>query len=103
MELTDNCKITELGKIISFIPLSPRLAKMLLLANKLNLGKYVLIIAVLLTVESIFGGNYLKEVEGNLRNYKAEFGEFLRKYSRFVGKDCGSDLFVCMNIAGEFL
>lgn len=48
--ISDNCNITELGKVISFIPLSPKLAKMLLLGNKLGLEKYVIIIAVLLTI-----------------------------------------------------
>lgn len=52
--ISDNCNITELGKVISFIPLSPKLAKMLLLGNKLGLEKFVIIIAVLLTIESIF-------------------------------------------------
>lgn len=60
--LVDSSKITELGRIISFIPLSPRLSKMLLVASKLGVEKHMILITILLTVESIFRAKF-KEVE----------------------------------------
>ena len=46
--------VTELGKVISFIPLEPKLGKMLLLGSQQSVDKETLLCVVLLTVESIF-------------------------------------------------
>lgn len=31
---------------------------------------------------------------------KAEMNEFNKKYSKYIDRDCGSDVFISMNIAG---
>ena len=34
---------------------------------------------------------------------RSELNQFKEKYSKYIDKDCGSDLFVTMNIVGDFL
>lgn len=111
--------MTELGKIISFIPLAPRLSKMILLGRQFGLEKQIVLIAVLLTIESIFRVQYNKmpdleepEINDNSKSMlkqklvemrRSELNQFKEKYSKYIDKDCGSDLFVTMNIVGDFL
>jgi len=43
--------------------LAPKLAKMILLGRKLGLEKYIVLIAVLLTIESIFKVQFNKMID----------------------------------------
>jgi HrpA-like RNA helicase len=50
----ENTTITELGNILSFLPLDPKLGKILLMGRKMGVEKHSLLLVILLTVESIF-------------------------------------------------
>jgi HrpA-like RNA helicase len=51
---SDQTSITNIGQLMIRFPVSPRLAKMIILANKLNLIEYAIILVALSSVESIF-------------------------------------------------
>lgn len=46
----ESTKITELGNVLSFLPLDPKLGKILLMGRKANIPKYSLLLVILLTV-----------------------------------------------------
>lgn len=46
--------MTELGNVLSFLPLDPRLGKILLMGRKQQVPQHSLLLVILLTVESIF-------------------------------------------------
>lgn len=92
---------------------------MILLGRQFGLEKQIVLIAVLLTIESIFRVQYNKmpdleepEINDNSKSMlkqklvemrRSELNQFKEKYSKYIDKDCGSDLFVTMNIVGDFL
>ena len=47
-------RVTELGKVLSFLPVDPRLGRMLLMGRRAGVAQHTLLIVILLTVESIF-------------------------------------------------
>ena len=46
----DKTKMTELGSILSFLPLDPKLGKILLMGRKSQVAKHALLMVILLTV-----------------------------------------------------
>ncbi|EAS00609.2 DEAD/DEAH-box helicase (macronuclear) [Tetrahymena thermophila SB210] len=144
----DKSEITELGKILAFLPINPRFSKMLLQGRAGGVTTYALILVTALTIEELFcrgdfrieenpadklKDDYLKENdelyasdEDSKMNAKdilkqklnmiqeqkelkkklvekrreeiARFKEYFEKF--MIGK---SDLFIHMNIIGEFI
>jgi HrpA-like RNA helicase len=60
----DNTDITNIGKLMIRFPVSPRYAKIIILANKLGLIEYAIILVSLLSVENLFT-NEKEEGDGN--------------------------------------
>lgn len=50
----DNTSVTELGTLLSKIPLSPRFSKMMVLAAKYSVLRYVVMIVACLSVQELF-------------------------------------------------
>jgi len=50
----DNTNITPLGRALSYIPIAPRFAKMILMGRKEECLQYAMLIAAGLSVEEIF-------------------------------------------------
>ncbi len=69
----------------------------------------------MLTVETIFKSKWAnknkmdEEIDEDLlkgrikESKKGEVDEFYKLYGKYMGKNMGSDLFVAMNIVGEFM
>ena len=55
--IEDKTLITQLGRALSFIPIAPRFAKMILMGRKEGIMGYAMLIASGLSVEEIFQTN----------------------------------------------
>lgn len=58
LSLKDETKITDLGKILSFIPLEPIYGKLLLIGRSKGVPKYMLYLVLSLTVEVIIAHSF---------------------------------------------
>lgn len=66
----DNTNITDLGKALSYIPITPRFAKMILMSRKEECLEYSMLIAAGLSVEEIFHGDNQSVLESKaIRDY----------------------------------
>lgn len=52
--VSDSTLITDLGSLLSKLPLSPKFAKMLIVSTKYQVLKYVIMIVACLSVDEIF-------------------------------------------------
>jgi len=100
----DNTNITPLGRALSYIPMAPRFAKMILMGRKDECLNYAMLITAGLSVEEIFDtqqsvlSDDLMAMTGeNIINHQP----FAKKYEKFIVGS--SDLFTIMNILGEFM
>lgn len=59
----DASKITELGTLLSKLPLSPKFAKMLVVSTKYGVLRFVIMIVACLSVSEIFKEIPLKQVQ----------------------------------------
>jgi ATP-dependent RNA helicase DHX37/DHR1 len=109
---TEATTITELGNVLSFLPLDPKLAKILLLGRKANVAKHSLLLVILLTVESIFLDDFKADarVEAEESDQKARYLEEMRAkassfrstYKQFIMEGHNGDIFTSINILGHF-
>ena len=103
----DSTNITPLGRALSYIPMAPRFAKMILMGRKEDCLNYAMLIAAGLSVEEIFQSDNQGVLSDDLL-IGGDAGEnmvikqsFAKKYEKFIVGS--SDLFTMMNILGEFM
>jgi len=59
--LLDKTILTDLGRVLAFIPLAPKFSKMLLLSRKMDIIGYGLLLVSLLSVEEIIDKSRFRE------------------------------------------
>merc|ERR1711957_1150933 len=57
-KIYDDTTITEVGRLMMKFPVIPKLARILILSNKLNLLPYGLILISILSMDNIFEDNF---------------------------------------------
>lgn len=75
--LKDDCKLSDVGKQMSRLPLDPIYSKALILASQFNCLEEMLITVAMLSVESIFYAPREKLEEVRLYDYQNAFLELL--------------------------
>ena len=89
IETVSPYKITQMGKTLAAFPISPRLAKILILARTNKILDYAAIVVAALTVREPFEG--LREQKEDDDNYKSNHGDVIRILTGFLQYQRESD------------
>lgn len=93
MSLKDINRITPLGKVLSYFPLSPRYAKMLILTSQHNLISYGVSIVSALTVQELFVSSTIMGSEDDgKRLYKDKLATIRKRWAGSVSLICSFNL-----------
>lgn len=58
---SDPTEITELGRLLSKIPIDPKYAKMLVVATKYNISHFAIMMVACMSVQEVFDDSMFKE------------------------------------------